>query len=79
MTRVKGKYGAHMSDRKGGFCRNIFISASTRQNLLQDLCNQQRLRLADKAVHPPSMGRVLVYIALDSPEAVECTCDQRRL
>ena len=30
-------------------------------------------------VHPPSMTRVLVYSSLDSLEALEGICDQRRL
>ena len=34
---------------------------------------------SDKLVHPPSMARVLIYLSLDSPEAVKGTCDQRRL
>ena len=34
---------------------------------------------SDQPVHPPSMARVLVYPSLDSPGAVEGTCDQRRL
>ena len=34
---------------------------------------------SDQTVHPPGMARVLVYSSLDSPEAVEGTCDQRRL
>ena len=34
---------------------------------------------SDQPVHPPSMARVLVYPSMDSPEAVEGTCDQRRL
>ena len=33
----------------------------------------------DQPVHPPSMARVLVYPSFDSLEAVEGTCDQRRL
>ena len=32
----------------------------------------------DQRVHPPSMARVLIYPPLDSPEAVEGTCDQQR-
>ena len=34
---------------------------------------------SDQPVQPPGMARVLVYPSLDIPEAVECTCDQRRL
>ena len=34
---------------------------------------------SDQPVHPTSMARVLFYPSLDSPEAVEGTCDQRRL
>ena len=34
---------------------------------------------SDQPVHPPSIARVLVYPAGDSPEAVESTYDQRRL
>ena len=34
---------------------------------------------SDQPVHPPSMARVLIYPSLDSPKAVEGTCDQRRL
>ena len=30
----------------------------------------------DQPVHPPSKARVLVYLSLDSLEAVEGTCDQ---
>ena len=30
----------------------------------------------DQPVHPSSMARVLVYLSLDSPEAVEDTCYQ---
>ena len=33
----------------------------------------------DLSVHPPSMAMVLLYLFLDSPGALECTCDQRRL
>ena len=39
-------------------------------------CDQQRLR---SPVHPTSMASVLNYPSFDSPEAVECSCDQRRL
>ena len=34
---------------------------------------------SNQPVHPPSMARVLVHHSLDCPEAVEGTCDQRRL
>ena len=34
---------------------------------------------SDQPVHPPSMTRVFVYPVLDSLEAVEGICDQRRL
>ena len=34
---------------------------------------------SDQPVHPPSMARVLVHPSFDSPEAIESTCDQRRL
>ena len=34
---------------------------------------------SDQPVHPPSMARVLVHPSMDSPEAVEGTCDQWRL
>ena len=34
---------------------------------------------SDQPVHPLSMARILVYPSLDNPEAVEGTCDQRRL
>ena len=34
---------------------------------------------SDQPVHPPCIARVLVYPSLDSPEAVDGTCDQRRL
>ena len=34
---------------------------------------------SDQPVHPPSMARKLVYPSWDSLEAVEDTCDQRRL
>ena len=34
---------------------------------------------SDQPVHPPSMARVLVRPSLDSPEAVEGACSQRRL
>ena len=30
-------------------------------------------------VHPSSTARVLVYLSLDSLDAIEGTCDQRRL
>ena len=33
----------------------------------------------DQPVHSPSKTRFLLYPSLDSPDAVECTCDQRRL
>ena len=33
----------------------------------------------DQPVYPPSMARVLLYPSLDSPEAVEGTCDQQNL
>ena len=32
---------------------------------------------SDQPVHPQSMARVLVHPSLDSPEAVEGTCDDR--
>ena len=35
-------------------------------------------KTSDQPVHPPSMARILVYPSLDSPKAVEGTCDQRR-
>ena len=34
---------------------------------------------SDQLVHPLSMVKVLVFPSLDSLEAVEGTCDQRRL
>ena len=34
---------------------------------------------SDQTVYLPSKARVLVYPSLDSLEAVEGTCDQRRL
>ena len=34
---------------------------------------------SDQPVHPPSMARGPVYPSFDNPEAVEDTCDQRRL
>ena len=34
---------------------------------------------SDQPVHPPSTARALVYPSSDSPEAVEDTCDQRKL
>ena len=34
---------------------------------------------SDQSVYPPSKARVLVHPSLDSQEAVEGTCDQRRL
>ena len=34
---------------------------------------------SDQPVDPPSMARVLLYPSLDSPQAVEGICDQRRL
>ena len=34
---------------------------------------------SDQPVHPPRMARVLVHPSLNSPEAVEGACDQRRL
>ena len=34
---------------------------------------------SDQPVAPPSVARVLVHPTIDSPEAVEGTCDQRRL
>ena len=34
---------------------------------------------SDQPVYPSSMAMVLVHPSLDSPEAVKCTCDQRRL
>ena len=34
---------------------------------------------SDELVHPHSMTRVLVHPTLDSPEAVEGTCNQQRL
>ena len=33
---------------------------------------------SDQPEHPSSMARVLVYSSLDSLEAVEGSCDQRR-
>ena len=34
---------------------------------------------SDQPLYPPIMLRVLVLSSLDRPEAVEGTCDQRRL
>ena len=34
---------------------------------------------SDQPVHLPITAMILVYPSLDSPEAVEGTCDQRRL
>ena len=34
---------------------------------------------SDQHLHPPSTSRVLVYSSLNNLEAVEGTCDQRRL
>ena len=34
---------------------------------------------SDQSVHPPSIARVLVLPALDSPEVIKGTCDQQRL
>ena len=34
---------------------------------------------SDQPVYPHSMARVLIYHSLDSLEAIEGTCDQRRL
>ena len=34
---------------------------------------------SDQPVHPPSMARILISPSLDSMEAVEGTCYQRRL
>ena len=34
---------------------------------------------SDQPVHPPSIARVFIYPALSSSEAVEGTCNQRRL
>ena len=36
-------------------------------------------KVSHQTVHPSSMARILVYPSSDSPEAVEGTCDQRRL
>ena len=36
-------------------------------------------KASDQDVHTLSTARVLVYPSLDSPEAVEGTCDQRKL
>ena len=33
---------------------------------------------SDQPVHPPSLAKVLVHPSLDSPEAVEGTCDYGR-
>ena len=33
----------------------------------------------DQPVHPPSRAKVRVHPSLDSPDAVEGTCDQQRL
>ena len=35
-------------------------------------------KVSDQPVDTPSMKRVLIHSSLDSPEAVEGTCDQRR-
>ena len=34
---------------------------------------------SDQPIYPPSIARVLFYPSLDIPEAVEDTCDQRKL
>ena len=34
---------------------------------------------SNQPIHPSSMARLLFYTSLDSPEAVEGTCDQQRL
>ena len=36
-------------------------------------------KYSDQLVQSPTMARVFDYPSLDSPEAVEGTCDQRRL
>ena len=36
-------------------------------------------KVSDQPIYPPSIARVLFYPSLDIPEAVEDTCDQRRL
>ena len=55
---------------------NFDTQANARQNLQYNWVTSKD---SGQPAHPHSMARVLVYSSLDSPGAVESTCDQRRL
>ena len=55
---------------------NWITNESAHDKLQWDLCDQQRLRSACTSTQ---YGMVLLYLSLDSQEAVKGTCDQGRL
>ena len=57
--------------------RNIIIYEPAHDKTFKKTCVTNKD--SDQPVNPPSMAKVLLYPSLDSPEAVEGTCDQRGL
>ena len=53
----------------------IYHSQRTTKPTIRSMCPAD----SDQPVNPSSMARFLVHSSLDSPEAVESTCGQRRL
>ena len=66
--------------------RSVLLQPKTGRNVINEPAHDKtynktcvRSKDSDQPVHPPNMPKVLVYSSLDSPGAVEGTCDQRRL
>ena len=53
----------------------VYNSQRTTKPTIRSMCPAD----SDQPVNPSSMARFLVHSSLDSPEAVESTCGQRRL
>ena len=47
-------------------------------NLILDYKTCVTNKHSDQLVHPANIARVFFYLSMDSPEAVEGTCDQRK-
>ena len=67
--------GQRSSPESRFLSNNCTIWASACQNLPECVTSKD----IGQPVHQPSLARVLVYPFLDSPEAVEDTCNQREL
>ena len=57
----------------------LLVSIDMSQRTTKPTIRRVTSRDSDQPVDPPSKASVLVYPSLDSLEAVEGTCDQRRL